>query len=336
MNTSAAGEAYANLRQRNQFASLTAIGMASLFWCDGPRPGQPLCPGGDGAAGGGQCRDHLAHRLLQMLLLAVLAWPLAGGPRRQRVGLWLAGAVAYLARGPGPAALLEARHGRDGANVWGRLRRGQDCSSRSRAVVQRAAPDRAEALAGLGLGRAGLRALHHALSTARAFATSWTTRTTCRCTWRWNWAFPAALLVCGGLLVGCRARAGPGAKPNPARQLAWAVLAVIGVHSLLEYPLWYGPFQIAFGLCLGLLWPAAPASPDAGRATRAGACGAARWRACVGRLCLCRLGLPPRQPDLSAARSARAGYRDDPLPRSPRFLAVSQPGPLCRTDASRR
>jgi hypothetical protein len=40
--------------------------------------------------------------------------------------------------------------------------------------------------------------------------------------------------------------------------MAWAVLAVIGVHSLLEYPLWYGQFQIAFGLCLGLLWPAVP------------------------------------------------------------------------------
>jgi hypothetical protein len=28
---------------------------------------------------------------------------------------------------------------------------------------------------------------------------------------------------------------------------------------MLEYPLWYGPFQIALGLCVGLLWPAAPA-----------------------------------------------------------------------------
>ena len=36
--------------------------------------------------------------------------------------------------------------------------------------------------------------------------------------------------------------------------MAWAVLAVIGLHSLLEYPLWYGPFQIAFGLCLAWLW----------------------------------------------------------------------------------
>src|SRR5665647_2579325 len=32
--------------------------------------------------------------------------------------------------------------------------------------------------------------------------------------------------------------------------------AVILLHSLLEYPLWYGPFQMAFGLCLWLLWRA--------------------------------------------------------------------------------
>ncbi|MCY1244549.1 hypothetical protein D9M72_576340 [compost metagenome] len=27
------------------------------------------------------------------------------------------------------------------------------------------------------------------------------------------------------------------------------------MHSLLEYPLWYGPFQLVFGFCIGILWP---------------------------------------------------------------------------------
>jgi hypothetical protein len=31
------------------------------------------------------------------------------------------------------------------------------------------------------------------------------------------------------------------------------VVGVILLHSLLEYPLWYGPFQMAFGLGVGLL-----------------------------------------------------------------------------------
>jgi Virulence factor membrane-bound polymerase, C-terminal len=31
------------------------------------------------------------------------------------------------------------------------------------------------------------------------------------------------------------------------------VLLLIGVHSMVEYPLWYGPFLMALGLCGGLL-----------------------------------------------------------------------------------
>jgi len=38
------------------------------------------------------------------------------------------------------------------------------------------------------------------------------------------------------------------------RVMAWGVLLVVGLHSLLEYPLWYGPFQMAVGLCVGFLW----------------------------------------------------------------------------------
>jgi Virulence factor membrane-bound polymerase, C-terminal/O-Antigen ligase len=38
------------------------------------------------------------------------------------------------------------------------------------------------------------------------------------------------------------------------RVMGWGVLLVVGVHSLLEYPLWYGPFQMAVGISLGLVW----------------------------------------------------------------------------------
>lgn len=64
---------------------------------------------------------------------------------------------------------------------------------------------------------------------------------------------PVALLVCG-LVVWLVLRARPWRERDPGRQLAWAVLALIGLHSLLEYPLWYGPFQIAVVLALWLLW----------------------------------------------------------------------------------
>jgi hypothetical protein len=78
---------------------------------------------------------------------------------------------------------------------------------------------------------------------------------------------PAALVLCGG--AGWLAwRAQPWRETDPARQMAWGVLAVILLHSLLEYPLWYGPFQLAFGLCVGLLWARAAAGPDSRASSR--------------------------------------------------------------------
>ncbi len=64
---------------------------------------------------------------------------------------------------------------------------------------------------------------------------------------------PFAVLVCGWLawLV---FRGSPWREVHPARQLAWGVLAVIALHSLVEYPLWYGPFQMATVWCVWLLW----------------------------------------------------------------------------------
>jgi hypothetical protein len=70
---------------------------------------------------------------------------------------------------------------------------------------------------------------------------------------------PAAVLICGGfawLVIAAK----PWRERDPARLMAWGVLAMIVLHSLLEYPLWYGPFQLVFGLCLGMLWPARPAA----------------------------------------------------------------------------
>lgn len=65
---------------------------------------------------------------------------------------------------------------------------------------------------------------------------------------------PAAVLICGGFLWMVLA-ARPWRERDPARLMAWGMLGAIVLHSLLEYPLWYGPFQLVFGLCLGMLWP---------------------------------------------------------------------------------
>ncbi|WP_180838950.1 PglL family O-oligosaccharyltransferase [Variovorax sp. RO1] len=91
---------------------------------------------------------------------------------------------------------------------------------------------------------------------------------------------PAALLICGGFLWMVWA-AKPWRERDPLRLMAWGLLAVILLHSLLEYPLWYGPFQLVFGLCLGILWPASSKRPKA-ISRKLAAFAAAAWIAVIG------------------------------------------------------
>jgi Virulence factor membrane-bound polymerase, C-terminal/O-Antigen ligase len=72
---------------------------------------------------------------------------------------------------------------------------------------------------------------------------------------------PVALLVCGAALW-ATVRAQPWRETDPTRQLAWSVLAIILVHTMLEYPLWYGPFQMAVGLGVGMLWTTRSSKSD--------------------------------------------------------------------------
>jgi hypothetical protein len=66
------------------------------------------------------------------------------------------------------------------------------------------------------------------------------------------WGVPVAVLASLGVLVWV-VRAKPWHHQGAGQQLAWGVLGVLALHSLLEYPLWYGPFQLALLLCLWLM-----------------------------------------------------------------------------------
>lgn len=97
---------------------------------------------------------------------------------------------------------------------------------------------------------------------------------------------PAALALCGAFVAWC-VHARPWRETDPARQLAWGALAIIGLHSMLEYPLWYGPFQLVALLSVALLaWPRRAAGGPARGAGLAGlvgavavlaVCGVAAW-----------------------------------------------------------
>lgn len=63
---------------------------------------------------------------------------------------------------------------------------------------------------------------------------------------------PLALICCVvGLWLVVRGR--PWAEREPKRIRAWAILMVIGVHSMVEFPLWYGPFFMTALVCVGVL-----------------------------------------------------------------------------------
>lgn len=75
---------------------------------------------------------------------------------------------------------------------------------------------------------------------------------------------PAAVLLCCAVL-GWVIWSRPWSEVRPERQLAWGVLALIGLHSMLEYPLWYGPFQLAALFALVVLaWPQGPVPQSTG------------------------------------------------------------------------
>ncbi len=101
---------------------------------------------------------------------------------------------------------------------------------------------------------------------------------------------PVAVVLTGGA-VWVVARARPWLERDPVRRTAWAVLALIALHSLLEYPLWYGPFQVAVVLSIGLLASRPlPHAPVGAFSTLP-----APWLLCAGLLAIAVCGLVATQ-----------------------------------------
>ena len=144
--------------------------------------------------------------------------------------------------------------------------------------------------------------------------------------WAVELGLPLACLLCA-LLGLWLLRHKPWAERQPQRQLAWGLLAMVGLHSLLEYPLWYGPFQVTVVLCLWVLhaYPAGqtsntaladlPCAPDAiAHQSRGGLALRARWLALLALTLLCALVTWNywRMSQLYMAPQQRApAYRDD-------------------------
>jgi Virulence factor membrane-bound polymerase, C-terminal/O-Antigen ligase/Protein glycosylation ligase len=267
MNHTALGEAFGNLRQRNQFASLTNIALVALIW------------------GYADSQHKLAYfdRTLQLTSLGWL-------PVLTLIGAALLGAgnaVSSSRTGLAQLVLVALL-----AIWWGQFR-----EAKLRQVLLMAmltyvlAAFALPRLIGLDPSASGIVArLHDGGPACASRVTLWSNvlhLISIKPWTGWGWGeldyahfitlypgtrfceildnahnlplhlavelgLPVATLICGvaGWLV---IRAKPWRETDATRQMAWAVLALIMLHSMLEYPLWYGPFQMTFALCVWLL-----------------------------------------------------------------------------------
>lgn len=283
VNSAPPGEAYGNLRQRNLYASGLAIGLAALLWWAQQAAAR---------AGG---RELMLRAVGLAALAALLGSALALSA--SRTGLVALGLLALLAtvwrrwRDAGTATVLGLAALAYGATalllpwLWpqwaaggivSRLIEGAPaCASRLtlwRNVLHLIAQ---RPWGGWGWGQ--LDAAHYlTLYPGLRFCDILDNAHNLPLHWAVELGVPLALLLCAATLWALW-HARPWRERDATRQLAWSVLAVIGLHSLLEYPLWYGPFQMAAGASLGLLLRTHPA-PAAG-ASAGGDDGALRaWR----------------------------------------------------------
>ncbi len=207
---------------------------------------------------------------LVLVLLMVLWWQLLtvlqqarGTPRRSNAVLWVL-LTAVLAYGVASFALpLLAGLDPLTSGAWARLRSG-DALCSSRMTLWRNVLYLIEQKPWLGWGWGELDYAHFiTLYPGPRFCDILDNAHNLPLHLAVELGVPLALLLCsiGAWLVW---RAQPWRESDSARQMAWGVLAVILLHSLLEYPLWYGPFQTAVALSVWLLWwlPKAGSAPS--------------------------------------------------------------------------
>ncbi|MES2940143.1 MAG: Wzy polymerase domain-containing protein [Pseudomonadota bacterium] len=311
VNAAELGEAFGNLRQRNQFATLTTLGLASLLWLGSGRlalaiPGVALLAIANAAS---------ASRtgLLQwgMVLVCVALWP---GPRWRRWAALVAfGLALYLAASLVLPALLERISGGSSLNVFSRISSQAACGTRSLLWPNVLELIAARPWTGWGWGELDFAHLWHLYRGPR-FCDILDNAHDLPLHLAVELGVPVALAVCAVLVWGV-VRARPWSEAEPHRRVAWLAALAIGLHSMVEYPLWYGPFQMALGFAVGMLWLGWDA--DDAEVSHYGS-GALWPRVLLGIFCVAALGYGfleyGRVSQLYLPAEARwAAYREDPM-----------------------
>ena len=262
VNGSRVGEAFANLRQRNQFATLSNIALVAAFWHgsrDGSRTRLTSMAAAAVLLGVATMVSNSRTGLVQLAALCALCllW------RRPRPLLLCAvavgGYVVALFTLPHLAGLGSGISNGSSAAVARIVYDDYGCASRR--VLWSNVGDLVLQRPWLGWGWRGLAWAHYIADYGGKprFCEILDNAHDLPLHLAVELGLPFTLLLCGAALW-MAWRAGPWRETDSSRQLAWGVIAVVLLHSAVEYPLWYGPFQMAFGIALGLLARPPPAA----------------------------------------------------------------------------
>ncbi len=261
------GEAFANLRQRNQFASLTNIAMASLVWfcmmfsrhrhlldTRKARSCQVLMVMAALLLACGNATSVSRTGMLELMLLCGLCgiWGLW---RLRLVRMILVAAVltygVSVVAMPRLAGFELSRY-----SMGGRLESG-DALCFNRLTIWSNVVDLIALKPWSGWGWGELDYAHYmTLFDGPRFCLILDNAHNLPLHLAVELGVPLAVLICAGFVFWMM-RKKPWRETDPGRQMAWSVMAIILLHSMLEYPLWYGPFQMAFLLCVGFMYGSA-------------------------------------------------------------------------------
>lgn len=278
---SAPGQAIGNLRQRNQQASLMSLGVWALLWLVvqmqarlGAESEVPATPLQRALLGGGRAWPSWLVGLLLVWALTLLAagsaatasrtgaaqWLLMiallvlwrGTSGRLAVGLAVIGLSLYALAGWMLPALLLDWTGFTTDGVFARLASDpQSMGSRRELWANVLYLIAQKPWTGWGWGE--LDYAHYiTLFPGDRFSVLLDNAHNLPLHLAVELGLPVAAMACGAVVVWV-VRARPWQETDAVRQLAWGALAIIGLHSMVEFPLWYGPFQLVTVLALALL-----------------------------------------------------------------------------------
>lgn len=247
------GYASGNIGQPNQQATFLGMGLWALCWLlrTGGRSWLMGVAGAVVAVGMAATASRIGAVHMVAVLLLILYW---GGRDRQRLLQWYAVVSACYLASALALPLLASHWGiEDARGLWSRIQHAE-ASCGSRRLLWGNVLELIAAKPWFGWGWDNLRyAQYMTLFQGSRWCSVLGNAHNLPLHLAATLGIPAALFICA-LVAAVVLREMPWREQDLRRQLAWGVLAMIGLHSMVEFPLWYGPFQIAAVACIYVLW----------------------------------------------------------------------------------